>query len=91
MNGRLDKLAAAKRPAAAAAPSPSPSPSSLRPVRMSVDLPQEAYDRLVRFAVGVSFERGLPPIHRVQVFRALLDELSADPELQGRIADRLAQ
>lgn len=85
MNGRLDRLAASKDRQKAA-----PAPSSLRPVRMSVDLDPAAYDRLVRFGVGVSFERGLPPIPRVQVFRALLEELADDPALQARVADRLA-
>lgn len=62
---------------------------SLRPVRMSVDLEPDVYDALVRFTVGVAFDRGMPPIHRVKVFRALLEELSVDEELKGRIADRL--
>jgi hypothetical protein len=86
MSGRMDKLSAAKRAA-----EPAPAPSSLRPVRMSVDLEQESYDKLIRYAVGVSFERGLPPIHRVQVFRALLAELEEDAGLRERIADRLAK
>lgn len=85
MSGRLDRLAASKNRQEAA-----PVARALRPVRMSVDLDPAVYDALVRFAVGVSFERGLPPIHRVQVFRALLDELTDDPDLRARVADRLA-
>lgn len=84
---RKDQLAAARARQAPA--EPAKQSRSLRPVRMSVDIDPDVYDALVRYSVAVAFERGLPPIHRVRVFRALLDELADDEGLQGRIADRL--
>lgn len=82
--GRL--AAARERPAAAPVRAAVP-----KTTRVSVDLEPASYSTLVNFGVRVAYERALPPVHRVNIFRALLAELEEDPELAERVSRRLEE
>lgn len=62
-----------------------------KPVRLSVDLSPEQYREVTAWPVeaGIPEAAGVLKVPTVEVFRALVDELMDDPELQDRVRIRV--
>lgn len=67
---------------------PGPAPR-VKDVRITVDLPPARHRWLRRWCADTAEELEKPLVHASDVVRALLAELDADPDLAGRVRDRL--
>ncbi|OQJ57049.1 hypothetical protein B5P21_15880 [Clavibacter michiganensis subsp. insidiosus] len=61
------------------------------PVRITADLPPKHYRDLIAYAGEIANTLGKAKVAHVQVIRALVAELAESDDLQGRIANRVAQ
>ncbi|WP_017578554.1 hypothetical protein [Nocardiopsis kunsanensis] len=59
------------------------------PVRVTVDLDPPAYSQMRRVLLDVAEEADRPTLTAAAMWRALLEEASADPALLARVAKRI--
>lgn len=60
------------------------------PVRVTVDLDPPAYSQMRRVLLDVAEEADRPTLTAAAMWRALLEEASADPALLTRVAKRIS-
>jgi hypothetical protein len=62
-----------------------------KPVRLSVDIPPEAYHGLVSWCQAIAMKVGRTRVNHVWVIRALISELFEDEDLQKRVINRVRE
>ena len=88
---RAALVAGTKAPDAPGAPDRPAPPPRTAPVKMTVELDHAVYQFVKSWpdAAGIPAAVGKVRVPTVEVFRALLQELEADSDLQGRVASRV--